>query len=76
MNLPPGSCKRHRAPPAIIAHAVWLYMRVALSLPWWAEMPLELGMVVSYETVRRWAMKFGRDCAGVGPCRRSSIART
>jgi putative transposase len=24
---------------------------------------LERGIVVSYETVRRWAIKFGRDCA-------------
>jgi putative transposase len=51
--------KRHRFPPAIIAHAVWLYFRFPLSLPLVEEMLLERGVVVSYETVRRWAQKFG-----------------
>jgi putative transposase len=55
--------KRHRFPPAIIAHAVWLYFRFPLSLRLVEEMLLERGIVVSYETVRRWAMKFGRDYA-------------
>jgi hypothetical protein len=49
--------KRHRFPPAIIAHAVWLYFRFPLSLRLVEEMLLERGIVVSYETVRRWAMK-------------------
>ena len=55
--------KRHRFSPAIIAHAVWLYFRFPLSLRLVEEMLLERGIVVSYETVRRWAMKFGRDYA-------------
>ena len=55
--------KRHRFPPAIIAHAVWLYFRFPLSFRLVEEMLLERGIVVSYETVRRWAMKFGRDYA-------------
>jgi hypothetical protein len=55
--------KRHRFPPAIIAHAEWLYFRFPLSLRLVEEMLLERGIVVSYETVRRWAMKFGRDYA-------------
>jgi len=63
MSLPPVSYKRHRFPPAIIAHAVWLYFRFPLSLRLVEEMLLERGIVVSYETVRRWAKKFGRDCA-------------
>jgi len=53
------SYKRHRFPPQIIAHAVWLYFRFPLSLRLVEEMLLERGIVVSYETVRRWAMKFG-----------------
>jgi hypothetical protein len=32
MSLPPISYKRHRFPPQIIAHAVWLYFRFPLSL--------------------------------------------
>ncbi len=53
------SYKRHRFPPEIIAHAVWLYFRFPLSLRLVEEMLLERGIVVSYETVRRWALKFG-----------------
>ncbi|GEO15347.1 hypothetical protein MAE02_30430 [Microvirga aerophila] len=59
----PISYKRHRFPPEIIAHAVWLYFRFPLSLRLGLrlveEMLLERGIVVSYETVRRWALKFG-----------------
>jgi putative transposase len=55
----PVSYKRHRFPPEIIAHAVWLYFRFPLSLRLAEEMLLERGIVVSYETVRRWALKFG-----------------
>ena len=55
----PFSYKRHRFPPEIIAHAVWLYFRFPLSLQLVEEMLLERGIVVSYETVRRWALKFG-----------------
>lgn len=61
MSLPCVSYKRHRFPPAIIAHAVWLYFRFPLSLRLVEEMLLERGIVVSYETARRWALKFGRD---------------
>jgi putative transposase len=53
------SYKRHRFPPEIIAHAVWLYFRFPLSLWLVEEMLLERGILVSYETVRRWALKFG-----------------
>jgi putative transposase len=49
----PASYKRHRFPPEIIAHAVWLYFRFPLSLRLVGEMLLERGIVVSYETVRR-----------------------
>jgi putative transposase len=59
----PISYKRHRFPPEIIAHAVWLYLRFPLSLRLVEEMLLERGIVVSYETVRRWALKFGPNYA-------------
>jgi putative transposase len=59
----PISYKRHRYPPQIIAHAVWLYFRFPLSLRLVEEMLLERGVVVSYETVRRWAIKFGPEYA-------------
>ncbi|WP_397515455.1 IS6 family transposase, partial [Rhizobium ruizarguesonis] len=46
-------------PPQIIARAVWLYFRFPLSLRLVEEMLLERGIVVSYETIRRWCRKFG-----------------
>ena len=58
MTLPSIAYKHHGFPPAIIAHAVGL-----LSLRLVEEMLLERGIVVSYETVRRWTMKFGRGYA-------------
>jgi len=51
--------KRHRFPQQISAHAVWLYFRFPLSLRMVEEMLLERGIVVSYETIRRWGRKFG-----------------
>jgi putative transposase len=57
------SYKRHRFPPEIIAYAVWLYFRFPLSLRLVEEMLLERGILVSYERVRRWALKFGPDYA-------------
>jgi putative transposase len=59
----PVSYKRHRFPREIIAPVVWLYFRFPLSLRLIEEMLLERGIVVSYETVRRWALKFGPDYA-------------
>ena len=61
MTLPAVSYKNHRFPPHIIANAVWLYYRFPLSLRLVEEMLLERGIVVSYETIRRWGRKFGPD---------------
>ena len=57
------SFKRHRFPPQIITHAVWLYLRFNLSQREVEEMLLERGIDVSYETVRRWIAKFGPQIA-------------
>ena len=59
----PISYKRHRFPSQIIAHAVWLYFRFPRSLRLVEEMLLERGIVVSYETIRRWGKKFGPEYA-------------
>jgi Transposase and inactivated derivatives len=53
------SYKRHRFPPQIIAHIVWLYVRFNLSLREVEEMMLARGVDVSYESIRRWTVKFG-----------------
>src|SRR5919198_4154188 len=53
----------YRFPPAIIGHAVWLYFRFPLSLRMVEEMLAARGIVVSHETVRQWALKFGQEFA-------------
>ena len=51
--------QRHRFPPDIIQHAVWLYHRFSLSFRDIEDLLAERGVTVSYETVRRWSTKFG-----------------
>lgn len=53
------SFKRHRFPPDVILHAVWLYFRLTLSLRDVEELLAERGIDVSYEAIRRWTIKFG-----------------
>src|ERR1700751_5686860 len=53
------SYRRHRFPPALIQHAIWLYLRFTLSYRDVEELLAERGLDVSYETVRRWVLKFG-----------------
>jgi putative transposase len=57
-------CKGHRYPVEVISHCVWLYFRFPLSLREVEELMLERGIVVSYETIRRWCAKFGPAYAG------------
>ena len=49
----------YRFPREVIAHAVRLYLRFALSFRDVEELLAERGIQVSYETVRRWVAKFG-----------------
>src|ERR1043165_8474595 len=53
----------YRFPAEIISYAVWLYFRFPLSLRMVEEMLAARGIIVSHETVRRWARKFGQDFA-------------
>lgn len=53
------SYSRHRFPGSIIQHAVWLYFRFPLSFRDVEDMLAERGIDVSYESVRRWSVKFG-----------------
>lgn len=63
-----------RDPAEVIATAVWLYFRFPLSLPMVEEMLAARGILVSYEAVRQWGLKFGRDTAD--QLRRRAPART
>ncbi len=55
--------KRHRFPPEVIAHAVWLSCRFALRYRAVEELLAERGVMLTYETVRHWCRKFGQQCA-------------
>jgi DDE domain len=53
------SYRRHRFPPVVIQHAVWVYLRFALSYRSVDDLLAERGLDVSYETIRSWVLKFG-----------------
>ncbi len=57
--MKPISYARHRFPPDLIRHAVWLYMRFTLSYRDVENLLAERNLDISYETVRRWVLKFG-----------------
>jgi len=57
------SFKRHRFPPEVIRHSVWHYARFTLSFRDIEDLLAERGSDISYETVRRWFLKFGTPIA-------------
>ena len=59
----PDPHHRHRFPAEIIAHAVWLYHVFSLSLRDVELILAERGVLVTYETGRRWCQKFGQSFA-------------
>ena len=63
MSTSPNPYRGFRFPAEIISEAVWLYHRFSLSL---REVELILaarGIEVSYETIREWGPRFGREFA-------------
>ncbi len=63
MKNRPSRYLRHRFPPEIISRAVWLYHQFSLSYRQVEDLLAERGIIVSYETIRRWCRKFGPDYA-------------
>src|SRR6202030_3903743 len=57
--MAPLCYRRYRFPPEIFQHAIWLYLRFTLSYRDVEELLAERGLDISYETVRRWVLKFG-----------------
>ena len=53
----------YRFPPMIIQQAIWLYARFTLSFRDVEDLLAERGIMVSYETVRRWVNHFGSAIA-------------
>jgi putative transposase len=62
----------HRFPKEIISYAVWFYCRFAVSFRDVEEAMAARGVLVSYETVRCWCEKFGKQygwkVSGPGAC--------
>lgn len=63
MNIRPDLYARHRFPPQIISHCVWLYFRFSLSYRDVDLLMAQRGVVLTYETVRQWCKKFGQRFA-------------
>src|SRR5260370_11194362 len=64
MTIPaPARYPGYRFPAEIISHAVWLYFRFPLGLRMVEELLAARGIMVSHETVRQWARKFGQPFA-------------
>ena len=63
MKKPPDPHYRHRFPAELISHAVWLYHVFSLSFRDVELILAERGVVVSYESIRRWCLKFGASFA-------------
>jgi len=53
----------YRFPPEIIQQAIWLYVRFTSSFRDVEDLVAERGILVSYETVRRWVNHFGPKIA-------------
>jgi transposase-like protein len=47
----------------IYKRSVWLYLRLSLSYRDVEDRRIECGLDVSYETIRRWVLKFGSESA-------------
>ena len=63
MKKPPDPHYRHRFPAELISHAVWLYHVFSLSFRDVELILAERGVIVSYESIRRWCGKFGASFA-------------
>src|SRR6195952_1946393 len=63
MRKPPDPHYRHRSPVELIGHAVWLYHVFSLSFRDVELILAERGVVVSYEGIRRWCLKFAASFA-------------
>jgi len=57
--MPSISYARHQHPPTVIQYSVWLYLRFTLSYRDVEELLAQRGLDVSYDSIRRWVLKFG-----------------
>ena len=76
MKTTPNPYSGYRYPVEIIIHAVWLYFRFTLSYRDVEEILAARGIVVSYEAVRQWCLKFGQQYANKLRRRRGNLGDT
>jgi putative transposase len=60
MTISPNPYRGFRFPAVVIEHAVWLYHCFSLSLRDVELILAARGIVVSYESIREWSLRFGR----------------
>ena len=60
MTTAPNPYRCFRYPAEVIQHAVWLYHCFSLSLRDVETILAARGIVVSYESIREWGLRFGR----------------
>ena len=66
----------HRFPPEIISHSVWHYYRFCLSFRDVEDLLAKRGIIVSYETIQQWCLKFGPEYARQLKRRQSHLGDT
>jgi putative transposase len=62
--------KNHRFPVEIISHGVKLYYRFCLSYRDVEELLFARGILMTYETIRKWCREFGQQYANQSGRRR------
>ncbi len=63
MSIEPATYPGYRFPAEVIHHAIWLYHLFSLILRDIELILAERGVVVSYESIRRWCLRFGTEVA-------------
>jgi putative transposase len=76
MRTPGSPYRGYRFPPEIISHSVWLYFRFSVSYRDVEDLMAERGVTVTYETIRTWCERFGRDYAKRIRARRGQLGDT
>jgi putative transposase len=59
-NIPAPNHNWYRFPPEIISSCVWLSFRFSFSSRDSEELMAQRGIILTYETVRQWCLKFGQ----------------
>jgi len=70
MTTTPNPYRGFRLPTEVIEHVVWLYHPFSLSLRDVELILAARGVVVSYESIREWGLRFGRLFANTQKRRR------